>query len=88
MTYELFRGPDPSHRTGSGRLRTFDEWWEQVVIPEKFIQEHVVVGKPEFVGRMPQRVDLEVLPYRKGLPVDVTPGFFIRHVKALQRLTI
>ena len=57
-SYDLFRGPDPRHY---GRLKTFDEWWAGV-LAEKWLHDHIVIGKPEFVGRMPQRVDLEVLP--------------------------
>lgn len=60
MSYDLFRGPDPRHY---GNLRTYDEWWSEVLW-EKWLHTHIVVSKPEFVGAMPVRVDLEVEPLR------------------------
>lgn len=54
MAYDLYRGPTPG-------LRTFDEWWQEV-LGEKWRHDHITISKPVFVGQMPMRQDLLVIP--------------------------
>jgi hypothetical protein len=73
---DLFLGPDPLQYT---RLRTWDMVLDEAYSENAF---RIRMGKPTFVGVMPQRVDLPVLP-----AADPPTGLFVNWEKGLN-LTI